>query len=75
MRRQAWFINLFIDGGAADASSDGGSKMRLSPIGRILLVYGHGYSTDARAPRSTDIRNDLSFNLNEETGELSFTKN
>lgn len=64
-----------IDGDTADASSDSGSKMRLSPIGRILLVYGLGYSTDVRTKRCTDVKNNLSFNLDEETGVLSFTKN
>lgn len=48
-----------IDGGDADPNSDNGIKLRLSPTGRILLVYGLGYSMDVYAPRNTDVKSSL----------------
>lgn len=48
-----------IDGGDADPNSDNGIKLRLSPTGRILLVYGLGYLMDVYAPRNTDVKSGL----------------
>jgi len=60
-----------IDGGSADSSSDGGSKMKLSHTGRLLLVYGLGYKAEARVPRSTDVKSDIAW---EEIGEDEILK-
>ena len=57
-----------IDGGDATAMSDSGVKMRLTPTGRILLVYGLGYSAAARTPRTTDVKSELSWGYIDEDG-------
>lgn len=64
-----------IDGGDADPNSDSGSKMRLSPTGWILLVYGLGQKVEAYATRSTDVKGVPQWNPVVEGGVLSFQKN
>lgn len=63
-----------IDGGDASSGSDSGSKMSLTPTGRILLVYGLGNSAETNIPRNTNVKNDISIQLDKTTGELSYTK-
>ena len=48
-----------IQGGSASPSLDSGTKMQLSPTGRILLRYGLGYNVDATVPRSTDVKSGI----------------
>lgn len=62
-----------IDGGSADSSSDGGSKMKLSHTGRLLLVYGLGYPAEARVPRSTDVKSGITWEAIDEDEILKIT--
>ena len=45
-----------IDNGKAVSDSDRGAKMRLSPTGRILLVYGLNVENIAYTPRITEVK-------------------
>lgn len=63
-----------IDGGNAAADADSGIKMKLSPTGRILLVYGLGFPAVARTPRTTDVKSEVSLEYMDEEEELDLSR-
>lgn len=50
-----------VGGGNAASDSKSGTKMRLSPTGRILLAYGLNVEVETHAPRTTDVRGSLNW--------------